>query len=61
MHGRLDSCAHLFCLPCITKWAKVETRCPLCKTRFNFIQPEILGPGLGAAGTDDEAPGMRGV
>ena len=40
--GRLDSCAHLFCVPCIRKWAKIETRCPLCKARFTFIQPEDL-------------------
>ena len=41
--GALDSCAHLFCLPCIRRWAKIETRCPLCKARFSVIQPERLG------------------
>lgn len=42
MRGKLDSCAHLFCLPCVKKWAKIETRCPLCKARFTFIQPEDM-------------------
>ena len=35
--GRLDSCAHVFCVACIKRWAKIETRCPLCKARFSFI------------------------
>ena len=42
--GRIDACDHLFCLPCIKRWAKIETKCPLCKARFSFIQPEDLVP-----------------
>ena len=38
--GRLDGCAHLFCVPCIVRWAEVETKCPLCKARFEVIYPE---------------------
>ena len=41
--GALDSCSHLFCLPCIRRWAKIETRCPLCKARFSVIRPVRLG------------------
>ena len=26
LRGKIDSCAHLFCLPCVKRWAKIETR-----------------------------------
>jgi PHD and RING finger domain-containing protein 1 len=55
--GRLDSCAHLFCVPCIKRWAKIETRCPLCKARFSFIQPEDVDvAGEDGTSTDAAAP-----
>ena len=38
--GRLDSCCHLFCVPCIVRWASIETKCPLCKERFTKMTPE---------------------
>ena len=53
--GRIDSCAHLFCLACVRRWAKIETRCPLCKARFSFIQPELMTSSKDA--TDE--PGGR--
>ena len=43
--GRLDGCAHLFCVPCIVRWAEVETKCPLCKARFEVIYPDAYGTG----------------
>ena len=50
--GRLDSCAHVFCVACIKRWAKIETRCPLCKARFSFIQPEDVDVDVDVAGED---------
>ncbi|KAL0919716.1 hypothetical protein M5K25_011831 [Dendrobium thyrsiflorum] len=42
--GWIDSCDHYFCFICIMEWAKVESRCPLCKQRFHFIRrPEVSG------------------
>ncbi|KAJ7569765.1 hypothetical protein O6H91_01G092700 [Diphasiastrum complanatum] len=35
--GKLDCCEHFFCFACIMEWAKVESRCPLCKQRFAII------------------------
>ena len=35
----LDSCAHVFCVKCLERWARVETKCPLCKTRFTTATP----------------------
>ncbi|XP_077237653.1 uncharacterized protein LOC143879257 [Tasmannia lanceolata] len=37
IRGRIDSCNHYFCFVCIMEWAKVETRCPMCKQRFRSI------------------------
>ncbi|KAJ7527087.1 hypothetical protein O6H91_16G036100 [Diphasiastrum complanatum] len=38
--GQLDCCDHFFCFACIMEWAKVESRCPLCKQRFvTIIKP----------------------
>jgi hypothetical protein len=38
--GRVESCSHVFCFECILAWSKVETRCPLCKSRFRWIERE---------------------
>ena len=54
--GRIDACDHLFCLPCIKRWANIETKCPLCKARFSFIQPEDLVPP-----DPDARPSTRGA
>lgn len=35
--GSIDSCNHYFCFVCIMEWSKCESRCPLCKQRFNTI------------------------
>ena len=63
--GRLDGCAHLFCVPCIVRWAEVETKCPLCKARFEVIYPEAYRPdgataeGDGEEGDDDATRATR--
>ncbi|CAN0876979.1 PHD and RING finger domain-containing protein 1 [Linum grandiflorum] len=36
--GSIDSCDHYFCFVCIMEWAKIESRCPLCKRRFTAIR-----------------------
>ncbi|XP_010547737.1 PREDICTED: uncharacterized protein LOC104819392 isoform X2 [Tarenaya hassleriana] len=42
--GQIDSCDHYFCFVCILEWAKVESRCPMCKQRFTSIRrPPKLG------------------
>ncbi|XP_012080449.1 uncharacterized protein LOC105640677 isoform X2 [Jatropha curcas] len=38
IRGQIDSCEHYFCFVCILEWAKVESRCPMCKRRFNTIR-----------------------
>ncbi|XP_031481543.1 uncharacterized protein LOC116251422 [Nymphaea colorata] len=35
--GVIDCCNHYFCFVCIMEWAKVESRCPMCKQRFTSI------------------------
>jgi stringent starvation protein B len=35
--GTLNSCDHLFCLYCISTWAKDTNVCPHCKARFTRI------------------------
>jgi hypothetical protein len=30
----IDGCKHLFCFTCITSWAKITNKCPLCKTQI---------------------------
>ncbi|KAE8678119.1 Detected protein of confused Function [Hibiscus syriacus] len=35
--GTLNCCSHYFCFTCIMAWSKVESRCPLCKQRFETI------------------------
>ncbi|XWS47903.1 hypothetical protein CRYUN_Cryun13aG0025900 [Craigia yunnanensis] len=37
IRGKIDSCGHFFCFVCILEWAKVESRCPMCKRRFTAI------------------------
>ncbi|KAI6683305.1 hypothetical protein NL676_029218 [Syzygium grande] len=37
VRGRIDSCDHYFCFVCIMEWAKVESKCPMCKRRFSAI------------------------
>ncbi|KAK7258968.1 hypothetical protein RIF29_24561 [Crotalaria pallida] len=37
VRGVLNCCTHYFCFTCIMEWAKVESRCPLCKQRFKTI------------------------
>ncbi|GFY94910.1 RING/U-box protein [Actinidia rufa] len=37
VQGTLNCCSHYFCFACIMEWAKVESRCPLCKQRFVTI------------------------
>ncbi|KAJ3694772.1 hypothetical protein LUZ60_000149 [Juncus effusus] len=34
----IDGCGHQFCFVCIMEWAKIETRCPLCKRRFGAVR-----------------------
>ncbi|MQM21297.1 hypothetical protein Taro_054335 [Colocasia esculenta] len=42
--GAIDSCDHYFCFVCIMEWAKIESRCPLCKQRFGSIRrPTVRG------------------
>ncbi|KAJ9163477.1 hypothetical protein P3X46_023140 [Hevea brasiliensis] len=38
IRGQIDSCEHFFCFVCIMEWAKVESRCPMCKSRFTTIR-----------------------
>eukprot|EP00820_Chromera_velia_P004618 Cvel_17614.t1-p1 / transcript=Cvel_17614.t1 / gene=Cvel_17614 / organism=Chromera_velia_CCMP2878 / gene_product=PHD and RING finger domain-containing protein 1, putative / transcript_product=PHD and RING finger domain-containing protein 1, putative / location=Cvel_scaffold1416:44169-48016(+) / protein_length=1126 / sequence_SO=supercontig / SO=protein_coding / is_pseudo=false len=36
--GRPDSCSHVFCFSCITKWAEGATnRCPCCRGQFFLV------------------------
>eukprot|EP00897_Mesotaenium_endlicherianum_P007087 jgi/Mesen1/6406/ME000329S05564 len=46
--GKLDSCDHLYCFPCIREWADVESRCPMCKRRFQKIERDGLEGRAGA-------------
>ncbi|XP_019440614.1 PREDICTED: uncharacterized protein LOC109345838 isoform X2 [Lupinus angustifolius] len=46
--GVLDCCSHYFCFACIMEWAKVESRCPMCKQRFTTINK----PARSLAGLD---------
>lgn len=36
--GYIDSCDHYFCFVCIMEWAKIESKCPLCRSRFSTIR-----------------------
>ncbi|KAE9593708.1 hypothetical protein Lal_00036504 [Lupinus albus] len=48
VRGVLNCCTHYFCFACIMEWAKVESRCPLCKQRFKTITK----PAQSKAGLD---------
>ncbi|KAJ1703762.1 hypothetical protein LUZ63_003541 [Rhynchospora breviuscula] len=43
--GELDGCRHRFCYVCLMEWAKIESRCPLCKQRFWSVRRPPV-PGL---------------
>ena len=30
-------CGHNFCFGCIMNWSKQENTCPLCKSRFTYV------------------------
>ena len=45
VRAALDSCAHVFCVPCLTRWANIETKCPLCKSRFTEMTPVNVSTG----------------
>jgi len=34
---KIDSCPHLFCISCITKWGKTTNTCPCCRQKFNVL------------------------
>ncbi|KAJ3708241.1 hypothetical protein LUZ61_011946 [Rhynchospora tenuis] len=43
--GEPDGCRHRFCYVCLMEWAKIESRCPLCKQRFRSVRRPPV-PGL---------------
>ncbi|XP_072985100.1 uncharacterized protein [Typha latifolia] len=48
IQGVLNCCAHYFCFACIMEWSKVESRCPVCKRRFETIAKSSRSdPGFG--------------
>ncbi|XP_077215501.1 RING/U-box protein [Tasmannia lanceolata] len=48
IRGTLNCCLHFFCFTCIMEWAKVESRCPLCKQRFVTVsKPARSDVGIG--------------
>ncbi|XP_022719490.1 remodeling and spacing factor 1-like isoform X2 [Durio zibethinus] len=48
LRGTLNCCSHYFCFTCIMEWSKVESRCPICKQRFETISK----PARSTAGAD---------
>jgi len=38
--GTIDSCRHAFCLDCISRWSQIESRCPVCRTRFKLLNDQ---------------------
>ena len=50
--GRIESCSHLFCFQCVFEWSRVETKCPMCKRRFYWIEKE--GERKGEDENDDD-------
>lgn len=46
IRGVLNCCTHYFCFACIMEWAKVESRCPLCKQRFKTISKPARSTGV---------------
>ncbi|KAL3843525.1 hypothetical protein ACJIZ3_000928 [Penstemon smallii] len=45
IRGILNCCSHYFCFACIMEWSKVESRCPLCKQRFETISRTARADG----------------
>ena len=38
IEAKLDSCAHIYCHPCIEKWVQeMENSCPQCKQKIHKI------------------------
>jgi Ring finger domain len=35
-------CLHVFCVPCISRWAKLRRECPLCKGFFKAYIHDIV-------------------
>ena len=35
--GSIDSCRHPFCFDCISRWSQIESKCPVCRTRFKLL------------------------
>ena len=42
----MDGCSHKFCWLCITQWAKIDVRCPMCKANFSIVQSMTVGKML---------------
>lgn len=42
IRGKIDSCEHYFCFICIREWARVESKCPMCKRRFSSIRRPVV-------------------
>ena len=40
--GAIDSCRHAFCIDCISRWSQIESRCPVCRTRFKFLNNQAV-------------------
>lgn len=40
--GELVSCNHKFCFDCILEWSGYNNTCPLCRTKFSFIEKKIM-------------------
>ena len=38
LNGIINGCDHRFCLNCISEWANLSTKCPLCKVDFNSFK-----------------------
>ena len=55
--GRIESCSHLFCFQCVFDWSRVETKCPMCKRRFYWIEKE--GERKGEDENDDDDGGSN--
>ncbi len=40
--GTIDSCRHAFCFDCISRWSQIESRCPVCRTRFKLLNDQAV-------------------
>ena len=54
--GELPGCTHVYCFPCISRWAESENRCPTCRETFGAISRKRLAPD---SGHEELAPGKR--